>query len=193
MYYKYNYNVEVEKAVYDYIKDLDKEDQLKIVFDDITVDDLYEEIRSETDILAGAIYFAEAERCLAGNRDYLVEAIENTGLDDDPKFLKKIIEDPSFADGVIRDYVCDYEMVENFVNDLQNEYYLEYNQEQLDILKEMIANDDYYDFLVNPDLKAEDMSRLYKSIANGDKSMEEVSNETFRILEEPKKEDDLEI
>lgn len=188
----YDYEKEVKDDVYDYMKDLRIEDQLKIVFGDIDVEDLCDEIRYETDITEGKIYTSEAEQCLLGNRDLLVEAIEVLSLDRDPKFLMDLIKNPTLEDGYIRDNVLEHS-VDCAKADLMYEYYQEYNQEQLKVLKEMIDKDVYYDFLVNPDLKADDMSRLYKSIANGDKSMEEVSNETFRILDEAQKEDDLDM
>lgn len=189
---KYDYRKEVTNDVYEYMKDLRIEDQLRVVFGEINVEDLLEQIRYETDITDGKIYTSEAEQCLLGNRDLLVETIEELSLDRDPKFLMDLIKNPTLEDGYIRDSVL-YDSVLNAKEAIENEYHQKFNQQQLDALKDMIDKDVYYDFLVNSDLSADEMSRLYKSIASGDKSMEEVSNETARILENLDKDDDLDI
>lgn len=189
----YDYEKEVKDDVYDYMKDLRIEDQLKIVFGDIDVEDLCDEIRYETDITEGKIYTSEAEQCLLGNRDLLVEAIEVLSLDRDPKFLMDLIKNPTLEDGYIRDNVLEHS-VDCAKADLMYEYYQEYNQEQLKVLKEMIDKDVYYDFLVNPDLKADDMQYLLDGVYYGVKSISLAENDARELVKiNLAKEEDLEM
>lgn len=118
----YDYEEELKKEVVDYIEEEKLQGEIKN--GSLDIDDLVEEIRENSYITEGKIYTSEARECLLGNEDLLAEAIENTGLDSDSKFLMKIIEDPTLADGVIRDYVL-YDAVEKSIDDLNKEADLE--------------------------------------------------------------------
>lgn len=111
----YDYEEEIKKEVSDYIEE--EHLQEKIKNRSLDNEDLVEEIRDNSFITEGKIYTSEARECLLGNEDLLAEALENAGLDGDSKFLMKIIEDPTLADGVIRDYVL-YDAVEKTIDEL---------------------------------------------------------------------------
>lgn len=111
----YDYEEEVKKEVVDYIKEENLQGKLKN--GSLDFDSLIDEIRENGYITEGKIYTSEARECLLGNEDLLAEALENTGLDSDSKFLMKIIKDPTLADGVIRDYVL-YNAVEKSIDEL---------------------------------------------------------------------------
>lgn len=118
----YDYEEELKKEVRDYIKEF--YDQEKINTESLDSNDLVEEIRDNSFITEGKIYTSEARECLLGNEDLLAEALENTGLDGDSKFLMKVIEDPTLADEVIRDYVL-YDAVQKSIDDLNKDNDLE--------------------------------------------------------------------
>lgn len=111
----YDYEEEIKKEVSDYIQEENLQDKLKN--GSLDSNDLVEDIRENAYITEGKIYTSEARECLLGNEDLLAEAIEEMGLDGDSKFLMKIIEDPTLADGVIRDYVL-YDAVAKTIDEL---------------------------------------------------------------------------
>lgn len=114
----YDYEEEVKKEVVDYIKEANLQEKIKS--GSLDSNDLVEEIRENSYITEGKIYTSEAKECLDGNEYLLAEALENTGLDGDSKFLMQVIENPTIADGVIRDYVL-YDAVEKSIDDLNKE------------------------------------------------------------------------
>lgn len=116
----YDYKKEVEKDVYQYLKNNVKA-QRNIYFENQPIDDLVEDIREDTDIVVGPEDYSGAQERLKGNNLLLVEAIEKQGFDNDSRFLMDLLTFPRYADSFIKDYVL-YGAVERSINQLKEEY-----------------------------------------------------------------------